>query len=37
MDAVQRDFLQELRRTANDDFYQSLKSRYEIVLLDPAA
>lgn len=37
LDAVQRDFLQERRRTANDDFYQSLKSRYEIVLLDPAA
>jgi len=37
MDAVRRDFLQERRRTANDDFYQSLKSRYEIVLLEPAA
>ncbi len=37
MDAVQRDFLQERRRTANDDFYRSLKSRYEIVLVDPAA
>lgn len=37
MDAVQRDFLQERRRTANDDFYQNLKSRYEIVLPGPAA
>lgn len=36
MDAVQRDFLQERRRTANDDFYEGLKSRYEIVLADPA-
>ncbi|TNF80798.1 MAG: peptidyl-prolyl cis-trans isomerase [Gammaproteobacteria bacterium] len=37
MDAVQRDFLQQRRRTANEDFYQGLKSRYEIVLLDPGA
>jgi hypothetical protein len=36
MEALQRDFLQERRRTANDDFFQSLKSRYEIVLLESA-
>ena len=35
LDAVQRDFLQERRRTANDDFYAGLKSRYEIVVLGP--
>lgn len=37
MEAVQRDFLQARRRTANDAFYESLKSRYEIILLDAAA
>lgn len=37
LDAVQRDFLQARRVKANDDFYQSLKSRYHIVLLDAGA
>ncbi|MEM8767172.1 MAG: peptidylprolyl isomerase [Pseudomonadota bacterium] len=31
-DAVQRDYLQERRRRANDDFYQALRSRYDIQL-----
>jgi parvulin-like peptidyl-prolyl isomerase len=34
MDAVQRDFLQDRRRTANEVFYEGLKSRYEIVVMD---
>lgn len=37
LEAVQRDFLQQRRRTANDAFYESLKSRYQITLPDPAA
>ena len=37
IDAVQRDYLQDRRRRANDEFYQGLKSRYEIVVLDPEA
>ncbi len=31
-DAVRRDYLQERRRRANDDFYQALRGRYEIQL-----
>ena len=37
MDSVQRDYLQDRRRRANDEFYQGLKQRYDIVILDPAA
>ncbi len=37
IDAVQRDFLQARRRTANEVFYEGLKSRYEIVVLEPNA
>jgi len=32
IDDVQRDYLQERRRRANDDFYQGLRSRYQIVI-----
>jgi hypothetical protein len=34
IDAVQRDYLQERRRRANDEFYQGLRSRYQIVILE---
>ena len=37
LDAVQRDYLQKRRRTANETFYEALKSRYQIVVLDPSA
>ena len=37
IDAVQRDFLQERRRTANDEFYQALRARYDIRLEPPPA
>ncbi len=36
-DAVQRDFLQDRRRRANDEFYQGLKRRYEVVILESGA
>jgi parvulin-like peptidyl-prolyl isomerase len=32
---VRRDYLQERRRRANDDFYQGLRSRYQIVIDGP--
>lgn len=37
IDAVRRDFLQDRRRRANDEFYQELKRRYEIVVLEAQA
>jgi parvulin-like peptidyl-prolyl isomerase len=36
IDAVRRDYLQERRRRANDDFYETLRSRYQIVILESA-
>ena len=36
LDAVRRDYLQQRRRDANETFYESLKSRYDIQLMAPA-
>ncbi len=37
VDAVRRDYLQLRRRTANETFYQTLRARYDIVLVEPQA
>lgn len=37
IDVVRRDYLQFQRRTANETFYQTLRARYEIVLVEPEA
>jgi peptidyl-prolyl cis-trans isomerase C len=36
-DAVLRDFLQQRRQQANEAFYQQLRSRYDIQLIEPAS
>lgn len=35
LNAVRRDYLQQRRRDANETFYQTLRARYDVVLVEP--